>query len=605
VISGETNDNPDELFPSDLKERYHDARLIGKGGMGRVFRANDTRLLKPVAIKLLPPHNEKASAVMRFQQEAKAVSKLNNKHIVQVMDFGFTEDGGEPFLIMEFIQGQDLDSIIEKSGVLPLPRAIEIAIQVCAGLAHAHSNGIVHRDLKPGNIMIDSEDCVRILDFGLAKILSSQEDTDLKLTKPGRPVGSILFMSPEQFQGKEADELSEVYALGLVIYNIVTGTVPCQGDNLMALMRKRREEPPPTLPPSDQPLHASLNDVLQKALAVNPEERFKSMSDFQEALEKCLKQTTDDTEVPAAERDQTTKKFILVAASLILLGLIASFFVRMSAPHQVTHVKRERELSMESGGLPKGFEKRVDESIEWWQSAFNLQDSGLQALFGSDVRNLSLRANQEITDAGIHRIRGLNLIALNIRDTLLGNAVIDDINSFNLAALNIRSTKITEKGLLRLTYNPNMRAIDMKYLPLTDRGLAHIVSIYPNLESINVGFTKVNKDNTHFKVLKKLTKLKKFYGEQVDIVDADAETIISMKVDEIELAANPITRKTVARIMTLPDMKYISLAGCKDIPASDLVALKRKFPKADIAQPVHGEDSVPPDAIEMFSEADQ
>ena len=601
--------NPDEIFPSDLKERYYAARLIGKGGMGRVFKAHDSRLNRDVAIKLLPASTDKTSAVLRFQQEAKAVSKLNNPHIVRVQDFGFTEGELEPFLVMEFIEGTNLDAVVEKNGKLPFRRAIEIAIEVCEGLAHAHNNGILHRDLKPGNIMLDANNRVRILDFGLAKILKqSQDDTEQALTQPGRLMGSVLFMSPEQFEGKEANEVSEIYSLGLVLYNIVTGDIPYQGENLMAFMRKRREGAPPVLPDDlTDPLRTELNPVLQKALATDPAERFGSILELQDALINCLKSGVNEDELPSptvSPQKFSTNSLAIGGIVLITAAIGLAFYQTTKTPSQSPPRRSDKPAGrLADGGLPPGFSTLEDEGVTWWIGP-DVKDDALETLIGSDVQNLSLQGNTSISDEGLHRIRMLKLVALDVRDTQISDKSAVDIDNFKLKALNIRSTKITDEGILRMTPNPNLTALDLKYLAITDRGLAHIVRNFPNLESINVGFTQVNRNGQHLRVLKKLPHLKRFFAEQIELTDSDIDTLVSMKVVSCELAANPITRRSVDKLLRLPRLDFLSLAGCKGISEADMAKLKEKFPKATIVEPVHKQDAVNDEAIEMFMKTD-
>src|SRR5579883_3193602 len=223
----------EHLIPPELKERYRGFRLIGAGGMGRVFAAMDKLLDKQVAIKVLPT-NDNMKSIMRFQQEAKAASKLNHPGIVQVMDFGYTTNGS-PYMVMEYVTGTDLDTIAGRSEKLPPLMVIDLAIAVAAALEHAHSRGVVHRDLKPANLILAEDGAVRILDFGLARL--SQSETDWRLTAPGQCVGSPLYMSPEQIRGEEADASSDVYSLALVIYKLINGWIPGEGDSLMQLVQ--------------------------------------------------------------------------------------------------------------------------------------------------------------------------------------------------------------------------------------------------------------------------------------------------------------------------------------------------------------------------------
>jgi serine/threonine protein kinase len=221
-----------------VQGKYQIIEVIGKGGMGVVYKVRQVAVSKLMAVKRLLASREESineSALRRFQIEAKACFKLNHKNIVKVFDFD--PNDGDPFLVMEFVEGVSLSSLIRSKVRLSIESTMEIALQLCDGLAHAHGHNILHRDLKPQNIMYqeirstelfgkEEPPHVKILDFGLAKIFDTADGTARTLTKTGEAFGTPLYMSPEQCQGKQLDEKSDIYSLGCVIYECLTGQPP-------------------------------------------------------------------------------------------------------------------------------------------------------------------------------------------------------------------------------------------------------------------------------------------------------------------------------------------------------------------------------------------
>ena len=251
---------PERIGHYELIER------IGKGGMGVVYRARDTQLHRDVALKmLLTDTAEVEEARERFRREARAAADLRHPNIIQVYDFG--EENGRAFFVMELLSGESLAAELKRDVPLPLERALEIMIEVCAGLAFAHAKSIVHRDLKPGNLFVTADGPVKILDFGLARIAFS------KLTRSGLVFGTPDYMSPEQVLGKVADHRSDIFSAGAVFYQLVSGRKPFAAGSLPLVMRKVLEEAPPPLtgvPPT-------LVRVIAKALQKEPAVRYQSV----------------------------------------------------------------------------------------------------------------------------------------------------------------------------------------------------------------------------------------------------------------------------------------------------------------------------------------
>jgi CheY-like chemotaxis protein len=279
------------LAGTAIAARYEFMSILGEGGMGIVFKARHPELDRLVAIKMLLMAALKEEAVRRFQLEAKMVSRLEHPGIASVFDFGTTEKG-HSYMIMEFIPGRSLDVIIEQYCGLPLAPALDIAINVCTAMAHAHSKGILHRDLKPSNVMMKevagSPPAPKILDFGCGKFRDLSAQQGISLTQDGRVFGSPPYMSPEQVRGKPVDETSDIYSLGCVIYELLAGFPPFLGDNVSEVMFKHIEELPPPLAEArpDKSFPSDLEEIVAKALAKEPSQRYPSMADLKASLEK-------------------------------------------------------------------------------------------------------------------------------------------------------------------------------------------------------------------------------------------------------------------------------------------------------------------------------
>jgi serine/threonine protein kinase len=275
-----------------LDGRYQVEELIGEGGMGRVYLAEHVEIGRRVAIKILHPvYGRMPDLVERFRREARAASKIGHPHIVDVTDSGTTDDGSVYF-VMEYLEGVELASVIDREGALDVARALRITSQICRALSAAHAVGIIHRDLKPENIFLTSRegasDFVKVLDFGIAKSSEAEEARGKRLTHPGMAMGTPEYMSPEQAAGRPADERCDVYAVGAILYEMLTGIPPYEGDNFMEILTKKATidpRPPSVLRPEMPPLVEAL---VQSAMARDPSLRPPSMEAFEYELTKCL-----------------------------------------------------------------------------------------------------------------------------------------------------------------------------------------------------------------------------------------------------------------------------------------------------------------------------
>jgi serine/threonine protein kinase len=279
------------LVGSILSGRYGIISLLGKGGIGVVYKARHMLMDRTVAIKMLKRiFAADSTSLLRFQQEAKTASSLTHQNVIGVHDFGITDDG-LPFLVMDFLQGTSLGDIIRDEGHIEPARVISIFSQSCAGIHHAHLQGVIHRDVKPSNIMLvrgdDGSDLVKIVDFGMAKLMAYEGVEALRLTATGDVLGSPLYMSPEQCTAEPLDARSDVYSMGCSMYEALTGRPPLMGHQSMDTMYKHLNEIPLTFDRvrKDLKIPSRLEAIVFRALEKDPRKRYQTMLELKDALD--------------------------------------------------------------------------------------------------------------------------------------------------------------------------------------------------------------------------------------------------------------------------------------------------------------------------------
>lgn len=285
----------DPLIGTTVAGRYKVIKLLGEGGMGQVYLAEHSAIEKRIALKVLrAEYAHKGDIVTRFQQEAISASRIKHPNVLDVFDFGQLENGCF-YLAMEFLEGNDLADELQRARVLTAQRVLPIAMQICRALSAAHAKGVVHRDMKPENVFLqhtaDGEEIVKIVDFGIAQLKPSNEEaaaqsSQRRLTRTGMIFGTPEYMAPEQAVGKHADLRCDIYAVGIILFELFTGSVPFTGETFLGVLSKHLNEMPPAMRAIYPALEISseLEGVVQRALAKDPNYRFQTMNELSQAL---------------------------------------------------------------------------------------------------------------------------------------------------------------------------------------------------------------------------------------------------------------------------------------------------------------------------------
>src|SRR5262245_32349195 len=267
-----------------LADRYELEELVGSGGMSSVYRGRDRVLDRPVALKVLHLHFvDDDEHVERFRREARAVASLSHPNIVTVIDRG--EEDGRQFIVFEYIEGENLKRLIQRAGPAPVDRALEIAIEIARALSYAHSQGLVHRDVKPQNVLLNGNGRAKVTDFGIARSLDVAG-----VTQTGTVLGTSEYISPEQAQGRQVTELTDVYSLGVVLFELLTGALPFTGDNFVAVAMRHINGEPPSVLEKRPVVPVRVASAVDRALAKKPADRFPSMEAFGAELSACLEE---------------------------------------------------------------------------------------------------------------------------------------------------------------------------------------------------------------------------------------------------------------------------------------------------------------------------
>lgn len=398
--------------PQQLTDRYELYETLGFGGMSEVHRARDLRLHRDVAIKILRADLARdPNFAQRFRREAKHTAALNHPAIVAVYDTGeaATAAGKQPFLVMEYVDGDTVGALISRHGALPAQRAIAITADVCTALEFSHSRGIVHRDIKPANIMVTVDGAVKVMDFGIARSMAAT--TGDRLTATSAVVGTAQYFSPEQARGQQVDARTDVYSLGCVLYEMLTGQAPFTGDTPLSVAYQHVRERP--VPPSQrQPgISAELDAVVLTALAKKPEKRYQSAADMHADLQRVgsgskpaaaatpdeMDQTDETRPVDGAHTAQlpvarrTRRPWVVAGAlaavvALVLAGVyLVGAMGRVPVPDVAGLTSQQAVTALQDSGLSAVVDSRANGAVEAGEVIGTDPEAGASVPSGGEV----------------------------------------------------------------------------------------------------------------------------------------------------------------------------------------------------------------------------
>ncbi|MGZ4335891.1 MAG: protein kinase domain-containing protein [Gaiellaceae bacterium] len=311
-----------------IADRYELQEVVGHGGMSTVYKAHDSLLERNVALKVLhQQYNEDEDFVERFKHEARSVAQLQHPNIVTVIDRG--EEDGRQYIVFEFIDGENLKELVVRKGRLDLRDALEIANEIAHGLAFAHDHGLVHRDVKPQNVLLNGDGRAKVTDFGIARSL----DVDHGVTQTGTILGTSNYIAPEQASGQPVDAHTDVYSLGIVLYEMLTGELPFPGESFVAIAMRHIQEPSPNVLDVRGDIPLRVAEMIDRALEKDPEQRFPTMDAFAAEIEASLAELDRGEDgavtmvVPAAQRLQRQKQRKSVSPLPLLIGLLGALAI--------------------------------------------------------------------------------------------------------------------------------------------------------------------------------------------------------------------------------------------------------------------------------------
>lgn len=625
-----------------IADRYVVKEVIGTGGMGQVLRAHDPHLAIDVAIKLLHKNDIDTTAA-RLQREAVAAGKLNHKNIARIMNFGQTADG-EPYMVMEYVQGITLADLIKKESHLQVAQAIDIFIQICSGLQLAHSNNIVHRDLKPSNIMLaENEDKGRreakILDFGVAKL----DQVSQKLTSTSAIIGSPLYMSPEQASAIDIDTRSDIYSLGCLMFETLTGIVPLKGKTALETISLHRGKAPPLI--SDIIEHAEfpekLVDLVNRCLAKLPEQRPQSVKEVSSELnnikeEFAQRALSKKASSPRARyTPKTTVKLLLVILAFVsVCGLVVFTPVKFLFDRQDrAKVKIDQKLDTSQkvfDDLIYAQQDKFRKTVESKPTRFYLIAGGGRGLtfekFAIDYELSKVRDYPDLRAVNVRDcmlLKGTGLKYLsntNIDQVLMDRTKIQEENlkylvpMKNLKMVVLGSNQLSDKGVEILVRNKNLQFVSLASPSLTDR-TAELLSTLPNLSQVELTSKNLTDRTVDYLIKKKIFSLGLFgtsVGPDVgikiakmpiirEVILTDAKSISlqslqalnNVGIQNLGLAGVPLTKahfQTIAKNKKLAELSFYAYPGCyKDVEA--LSAIDHPF-SLNLSQSQHIDDKL-------------
>lgn len=598
-----------------VQERYKIVRPLGAGGMGAVYLAEHILFHRSFALKTLDPSTLTDIVWRRFQKEAHAANMLDHPSLIKVTDFGVI-DGRQPYFVMDYFDGITLSSALKSQGSLSQDLALDVTIKICDALGYAHSKGVIHRDIKPSNIMLTKESSnpeIKIVDFGLAKLLDGDHEANA-VTKTGEVFGTAFYMSPEQCLGKTLDHRADIYSIGCLLFELLTGTPPFDGDTALPVMLKHQNESPPSLREASlgKSFPKDLEAVVKKLLEKEPKDRYQSLTELARDLRKIGSGERIAISVQNDSKKNTTSSrhpiFAVGIATFIIVAIAASaFFLRTPqkaettapAPHvdalQVldnanpSNAPEPEKPSYEGGFFSevKQHDKRI------FHFPFNLEESpgriselpSTTEVKSEDQNGKPLpTANFAVGNMTIQPFAPFRLTATDyicIHTQMFKRFRPDEVRSLRLNGV----ASVTDRTIEAIPYFTGLEGLEMdECTGVTDESLKDIDKM-PNLTVLTLGRTKTTGEKIaklkHLRSLKMLdlrtikhtplvlqalknsNNLTLLGLRMTGLKDSDLASLSKMtKLERLDLSDNDITSKGLAQLQSLTKLTDLDLSDC-------------------------------------------
>ncbi|MCA9802793.1 MAG: protein kinase [Cyanobacteria bacterium HKST-UBA02] len=601
-----------------IADRYELICEIGAGAVGVVYKVLDRNLKKTCALKTIKREPDDRQ-LLRFQSEAKAISALRHGNVVEILDFGLDADN-KPFLVMELIEGENLFDLLQRQGPPEEEEAIEILIQVADAMDYTHKHGILHRDLKASNIMLveskeggSPELRVKILDFGLAKDLGSE---DAGLTNKGQAIGTAAYMSPEHARGGKLDERSDIYSLGCIIYELLTGSPPFHGDSPMQTIEQQLNARAPALKRAgtDQDFSPDLEKVVARALEKDPARRFATMAEVRDALIQCRdgKQIRE----PDGETTETIPRQLnsrVVTIFMVLLGVtvFGAAFIMLAR-----YGASDEELAVDSISSPPPDSALAGSwsPFPWedgisWQKRFEIEDQDLREIAREGTKKyVSIWGEEDITLNGFAYLEQLQPLGLAMGELPQMDASWLQFMSRKMKSLEVlyfpENDQLNDDFLVYLKDLPHLRFLALTECSISDQGLQELAAI-KTLDTLKIdeikGLTgdglrflipltslhrlclqEVRLSKQAFQHLAGMNQLRVLDLEETGTTDEDLKTIATLPLTRLDLSKTPVTATGLAYLDVMKDLQVLRIYDCKKLAPQAVEHFKSTHPHCKI-----------------------
>lgn len=621
-----------------LDGKYEFIQLIGAGGMGVVYKARQIILNKVVAIKMLHTEMINERALKRFQREGKAAAVLSHPNIIKVYDFAISQHG-QPYMVMDFVQGQTLEDKISADGCLEIEFTVDAMLQICDALSHAHKHGVLHRDMKPSNVLIIENEgkppSMLILDFGIAKITDNEKAT-VNLTQTGDTLGSPLYMSPEQCAGKEMDRRTELYHLGCTMYECLTGLPPFVGNTIAQIIAKITLEPPPPLKDSSlgKEFPPALEEIVMKLLNKNPDDRYQSVDELKWVLEMYKEGEPavpapvriDVSELPP-EKSKSAKTIAIASAVACAVALVLVWFTIQHLTKQIPQTVKPvlpARVAAPSGtadgiepSKPVDTAKAVRDFVDKNPMTSNI-DMGYWEIKDSDMAPLaeetgclelnlpgnsihgeglkyiepltkltSLRLDRnDLVDAGLEHLRNKkSLVRLNLNQTKVGGSGLSHLKDCPLVFLDMSHNKLDHKGLSSLKSLANVASIKFDDTSFNDECATYLTGMR-NLKVLDLSHTHVT--DAGIAEISKLDGVRELWLVGCDIDDRCMSSISHMKgLVRLDISGTRITGDGMRQLANSKSLMAVYCAACQGNIMGAYDEIKKHLPACSLIPTTH------------------